>query len=81
MSRATHRVGFRHFTFGEWREPGTLVDASTWPNRGVLEECGYLYPLPPEEQVEKGEDVEPPQPPGPHGRPKRDTRRERGKEP
>jgi hypothetical protein len=45
MAKATHRVGFRHFTYGEWREPGQLVDASSWPNRLVLEEQGYLKPL------------------------------------
>jgi hypothetical protein len=51
MGFATHTVGFRHFTFGRWREPGTPVDASTWPNRIVLEESGYLVKLPPDAEV------------------------------
>jgi hypothetical protein len=45
MARLTHRIGFRHFTFGRWREPGELVDASAWPNRALLEESGYIHPL------------------------------------
>jgi hypothetical protein len=50
MPRATHLVGSRFFTYGEWREPGTPVDASAWPNRQVLEESHYLVPIPAQEQ-------------------------------
>jgi hypothetical protein len=56
MARATHTIGFRHFTFGKWREPGTPVDASSWPNRALLEESGYLKTLPPDAKVEVPED-------------------------
>jgi hypothetical protein len=52
MAKATHRVGFRHFTYGEWREPNSLVDASKDPNLHCLEAGGYLRRLRPEEQVE-----------------------------
>ncbi len=58
MPKATHTIGFRHFTFGKWREPGTPVDATTWPNRQDLEKAGYLKPVPSDVDLEAPEEVE-----------------------
>ena len=52
MPRATHVVRSRLFHAGEWREPGSLIDASWWPTRLELEQSGYIAPLPPERQVD-----------------------------
>lgn len=46
MTKPTHTVGTRLYTYGRWLEPGTPVDATDWPNQAVLEESGYLHPVP-----------------------------------
>ncbi len=52
MARATHVVRSRLFHHGQWREPGTTIDASAWPTRQELEDSGDLVPLPPEDRVD-----------------------------
>ena len=80
MARATHLIRSRLFHHGEWREPGTTIDASAWPTRQELEGSGDLVPLPPEKQVEISDKVGSPPPARTSTKPKAPRSRRAGKE-